>query len=138
MLAAAALGTIAGPLVLVPTLVVGNVIGFVLQVGSRRRTFILVLGCLAFVAPVALQALGVIPPSYVARGDALAIVPHLVPQRPVSQVVLTLVHVMLILSACVFFRRFRDARNRAEEKIHVHAWQLRQLVPIEAPPPLSS
>jgi eukaryotic-like serine/threonine-protein kinase len=135
MLAAAALGTVAGPLVLVPTLVVGNVIGFVLQVGSRRRAMILVLGCLAFAAPVALQALGVIPPSYVAQGEALAIVHHLVPQRPISQVVLTVVQVMVILSACVFFRRFRDARNQAEEKIHVYAWQLRQLVPIEALPP---
>jgi eukaryotic-like serine/threonine-protein kinase len=137
MLAAAGVGVLAGPLVLVPTLVVGNVIGFVLQAGSRRRASILILGCLAIVAPVALQALGVIPPSYVPRGETLAVIPHLVPQRPASQLVLTLVHVMVVLSACIFFRRFRDARNRAEEKIHVHAWQLRQLVPIETPRPRS-
>ena len=42
---------------------------------------------------------------------------------------------MVIVSACIFFRRFRDARNEAEEKLQVHAWQLRQLVPIEAPRP---
>jgi hypothetical protein len=131
MLAAAAIGVLAGPLVLVPTLVVGNVIGFVLQAGSGRRAPILAFACLAIVAPVVLQMLGVLPPSYVSRGDALAILPHLVPQRPVSLVVLTLVHVMVVLSACIFFRRFRDARNGAEAKIRVHAWQLRQLVPIE-------
>jgi serine/threonine protein kinase len=137
MLAAAGMGVLAGPLVLVPTLVVGNVIGFVLQARSGRRASILVLGCLAFVAPVVLQAIHVIPPSYVSQGNTLAIIPHLVPQRPVSLIVLTLVHVMLVLSACIFFRRFRDARNRAEGKIRVHAWQLRQLVSIETPRPHS-
>jgi serine/threonine-protein kinase len=137
MLAAASLGVVVGPLALVPTMVVANVIGFVLQGGSRRRGVVLSLASLAIAGPVALQALGIIPPSYVARGDALAIVPHLVPQTPASQIVLTLVEVMVVFSACVFFRRFRDARNGAEEKIHVHAWQLRQLVPIEAVPPPS-
>ncbi|HEY1691687.1 MAG TPA: protein kinase [Polyangiaceae bacterium] len=135
MLAAASLGAVAGPLVLVPTMVVGNVIGFVLQGGSRRRAVVLALACLAFAGPVALQALRIIPASYVAKGEALAIVPHLVAQTPASQVILILIEVMVVFAACVFFRRFRDARNRAEEEIHVHAWQLRQLVPIDAPRP---
>jgi serine/threonine-protein kinase len=131
MLAAASLGAVAGPLVLVPTMVVANVIGFVLQGGARRRGIVLAFALLAIAGPVALQALGVIPPSYVAQGDALAIVPRLVPQTPSSQIILTLIEVMVVVSACIFFRRFRDARNRAEEKLRVHAWQLRQLVPID-------
>jgi cytochrome c oxidase assembly factor CtaG len=114
---------------------VGNVIGFVLQGGSRRRAVVLALACLAFAGPVALQALRIIPASYVAKGEALAIVPHLVPQTSASQVILILIEIMVVFAACVFFRRFRDARNRAEEEIHVHAWQLRQLVPIDAPRP---
>jgi hypothetical protein len=36
----------------------------------------------------------------------------------------------MILSACIFFARFRDARNRTEEHIYFHDWQLRQLVPL--------
>jgi hypothetical protein len=129
------LGVASGPLVLVPAMAVGNVIGFVLQRGPYRYAFVFVLACLSFAGPIALQILGIIPPSYVAQGDALAIVPHLVPQPSYTPAVLTLVHVMLVFSACVFFRRFRDARNRAEEKLHLHAWQLRHLVPIEAPRP---
>jgi eukaryotic-like serine/threonine-protein kinase len=46
----------------------------------------------------------------------------------ITRTVLTLVEVMVILFACMFFRRFRDARNRAEERIHLYNWQLRQLV----------
>ncbi len=129
MVAAGAVGAAAGPLVLVPTIVIGNLGGFLLQVGHKRRVLVVVLGCLAFVGPLTLQMMGVIPPSYAVHGDALAIFPRMV---ALSTLGLTVVQIGIIVGACSFFRRFRNALRQAEAQVHVNTWQLRQLIPVEA------
>jgi serine/threonine protein kinase len=132
MLAASAIGTVAGPLIFVQTIVIGNLGGFVLQAGHRRRVLAIVLGCLAFAAPIGAQLAGLLPPSYAARGSALAILPHLTALPPYATLVIAVAHVAVIFSTCIFFRRFRDSLQLAEESVHVNTWQLRQLVPLEA------
>jgi serine/threonine-protein kinase len=130
MFAAAVLGTVAGPLVLVPTIAIGNTIGFVLQLRQKRRIFVVALACLSFTAPLLLQGLGLLAPSYVQDGDGLVVTPTLVHYTPATPIVLTFVQSMVVVSASIFFRRFRDARNRADEQIQLYAWQLRKLVPV--------
>jgi len=137
MLVACVAGAAAGPLILVPTIVIGNMSGFLLQNGTRRRLLVLALACLAFALPLGLQLAGVLPPSYEARGEALAVLPALTRFSTSTPVILASVQVAIVLSACLFFRRFRDSLQRAEERVHVNAWQLRQLVPVEAQAALS-
>jgi serine/threonine protein kinase len=128
MLAAAGVGALAGPLVLVPTVVIGNMSGFLLQAGHRRRALVIVTGCLAFVGPVTLQLAGILPPSYAAEGAMLAIYPRLTPMTAYAPALLLGVHMMVIVAACIFFRRFRDALHRTEERVQINNWQYRQLV----------
>jgi eukaryotic-like serine/threonine-protein kinase len=132
MLAAAGVGALAGPLVLVPTVVIGNMSGFLLQAGHRRRALVIVTGCLAFAGPIALELAGVLPPSYAAEGARLAIYPRLTPMTAYAPALLLGVHVMVIIAACIFFRRFRDVLHRTEERVQVNNWQYRQLVAAKA------
>jgi eukaryotic-like serine/threonine-protein kinase len=133
MLAASSLAATAGPFVIVPTIVLANMAGFLLQVGRARRWLVIVLGCFAVVGPLALEWAGFVPPSYAFHDDRLEMLPRLLDlPKGVSLGVLSGVHVMLIVTASVFFARFRGSLRRAEEAVHINAWQLRQLVPREA------
>jgi serine/threonine-protein kinase len=124
-----------GPYMLVPSLAaIGSMLLHLAPDRSRRVT-VVVLNCLAVAVPTALQWLGVVPSSYVFEHGALSIQPVMLsfPAIP-THVFLLVANVALVITGCAMMARFRNTLTAAEERLHVQAWQLRQLVPEEARP----
>jgi len=132
MTAAAVLAVGEGPLIMVPILVVVNTMGFLLQIGPKRRWLVLSCGCLALVVPLALQGLGVVPPFYASEDGGVAILPWLVDLPRIAQMTYAFQHILLLAGAGLLFTRFRNTLSAAAEGVHLNGWQLRQLVPVEA------
>ncbi|HEY8088920.1 MAG TPA: protein kinase [Polyangiaceae bacterium] len=127
--------TLFGPYVVVPALaVMGSMLLHVAPTRSHRIP-VVIANCLAVAVPAVLQATGIIPPSYVFEGGAIRIVPMMLAFPPVpTHAFLLIACIALIVTASTIMARFRNAISRIEEKIHVQAWQLQQLVPEEARP----
>ncbi|HEY3817132.1 MAG TPA: protein kinase [Polyangiaceae bacterium] len=127
--------TLFGPYVIVPSMAaIGSMLLHLAPDRSRRVT-IVVLNCLAIAVPAGLQWLGVLPSSYLFAHGALTIEPVMLsfPAVP-THVFLLVSNVALVITGCAMMARFRNTLTAAEERLHVQAWQLRQLVPEEARP----
>jgi hypothetical protein len=124
-----------GPYVIVPSMAAMGAMLLHLAPDGSRRVTIVVLNCLAIVVPAALQWLGVVPSSYAFEHGVLSIQPVMLsfPAVP-THVFLLVSNVALVITGCAMVARFRDTLTSAEERMHVLAWQLRQLVPDEARP----
>lgn len=130
--AIASVGVISGPLIFVPLLAYGNAVSYI-SASNGRRLGIVLAGCAAVIAPLTLQALGVLPPSYAFSDGAMQILPAMteLPETPVL-VCLLLAYMVLIVGGGVFFAHLRDNYLTAERKLQLYAWQLRQIVPEQA------
>jgi len=127
--------TLFGPYVLVPSLAAIGALLLHLAPDRSRRVVVVALNCLAIAVPAALQWLGVLPASYVFEHGALSIQPMMLSFPPVPTHLFLLVsNVALVITGCAMIARFRNTLTGAEERLHVQAWQLRQLVPEEARP----
>jgi hypothetical protein len=136
--------TLFGPYVLVPTLAaIGATLLHMAPARSHRVPAVL-LNCLAIAGPAALQLAGVLPPTYVFDRDTITVVPFMLSFPPVpTHVFLLFGSVSLVVIASALLARFRDMMTRIEERLHMQAWQLRQLVPehvrpASQPPPAES
>ncbi len=129
-LALGSLSVLFGPLILCPSLVLINCVGFLLQPERSRRVFVIASSSLALLVPLVLEWLGVIPPAYrFADGDWL-VLPRLMRfSGPHVIAVQTVINVSLVIFIGVFFSRFRDMLSSAERRWYMHSWQLRQLIP---------
>ncbi len=124
-----------GPYVLVPSMAAMGSMLLHLAPDRSRRVTVVVLNCLAIAVPAALQWLGVLPTSYVFERGVLSIQPVMLsfPAVP-THVFLLVSNVALVITGCAMMARFRNTLTAAEERLHVQAWQLRQMVPEEARP----
>jgi hypothetical protein len=134
-----------GPYILVPMLATLHAAAFLMSPSRAGRAAIAVASTLAILAPAALDWAGVVAPFYAFTGDTITVLPHWVDFPPVAtRLCLAAVSVTVVASTCVILARSRDALSRAEERVHLQAWQLRQLVPAAAqhaartPPPPSA
>ena len=124
-----------GPLVMSPT-IAGL---FVVGLGSQPRLIarpwlVLGTGLAAFCAPFALEALGVLAPTWRLVDGHIEIfsqVVHLA--TPWAQLFLIAVHLLLISVMFAFMRQITATRRAARTQVEIQAWQLQQLLP--APPP---
>ena len=121
---------ITGTMVLTPTLFTMNTVGFV--VGARRPWLwpTVAISAAFAIAPVLLEAAGVIEPTTVIDGGAVhirsSVVEFVEPQTSVAAVGVTIVFLIMVAVAAGRIRqRFIDQTRKAE----LAAWQLRQLVP---------
>ena len=132
-LAIASTTTIFGPFMLLPGMAAINATVLVLNYDRSFRIVTVMLACLAVIAPAALGAAGVLPSPYVFRPDGILIVPHLAsfPEAP-TMAFLVVSNVAIIVTACLMVARVRDSLSQAERRMHIQAWQLRQLFPHEA------
>jgi serine/threonine-protein kinase len=125
--------TLFGPYVVVPALAAMG--SMLLHVAPARghRIPVVVANCLAVVVPAGLELAGIVPPSYVFEGGTIHIMPMMLdfPALP-TNVFLLAACVGLVVTASFILARFRNTITRVEEKLHVQAWQLQQLVPEEA------
>ncbi len=136
--AASVTSAVCGPYVLVPTLAVINVVLWLLLPGRAHRLTIVGLGWLTILVPAVLEWTHVVR-FYHFEGGQVTIVPSMLdfPAVP-THAFLLLTSLALVSVAAVLITRFRNDLTDAETQLHLHAWQLRQLVPAEAhrtPPP---
>jgi hypothetical protein len=122
--------TLFGPYVFVPTLAAIGATLLHMAPSRAHRVPAVLLNCAAIAAPAALQLAGVLPQTYVFDHDAITVVPFMLSFPPVpTHVFLLVASVSLVVIASVILARFRNMMTRIEERLHVQAWQLRQLVP---------
>jgi eukaryotic-like serine/threonine-protein kinase len=121
---------VAGHLILTPTLLTMNTVGFVVA-GRRRWMWPTVAISAAFaVVPVLLEATGVVPPVTIIEGGTVfirsSVVAFAEPQTSIAAVGVNIVFLMMVTVAAGRIRqRFVEQTRKAE----LAAWQLRQLVP---------
>ncbi|HEY8040629.1 MAG TPA: protein kinase [Polyangiaceae bacterium] len=143
-IAVATTSTIFGPYVALPSLAVIGAMLLQLAPDRSRRVAVVLMHCLAIAVPAALQWWGLLPASYVFQRDAIVIAPSMLSFPPVpTHVFMLATNLALVVTGSVMVARFRLSLNSAEERLHIQAWQLRQLVPEEvrpasAPPPTES
>jgi serine/threonine-protein kinase len=126
----ASLSRVLGPYLLLPAILVGNSVAFVVTPGKNQRRIALLVGSLGILVPVALELTGVLSPSYSFHDGAMNILPRgtALPERA-TMMMLFVLTISTIITAVLFVDRVRRALDRAEQRLHLQAWQLRQLVP---------
>ena len=119
-----------GPMLVIPTLVIGSIgialaqpigYGWPMTVGSQ------VLG---IVVPLALEWLGVLPPTYHIAPDGLVLSPWVVSLTPGLAIGLMLVALItqVVTTTIVQVARNR-AQRRVEDRLYAMRWHLEQLLP---------
>ncbi|MFO0650984.1 MAG: serine/threonine-protein kinase [Polyangiales bacterium] len=132
-LAVALMSRLFGPFVLVPAVVTSLTLAFSLTPHRARRFAFGVIGGAGMVAPALLDASGLIEPSYVFHDGAVTLLPRLTSLPPVQTFVgVLLAHVATLYAAVRLRGRIREAFDDASRRLHLLAWQLRQVVPREA------
>jgi eukaryotic-like serine/threonine-protein kinase len=127
--------TMFGPLVFVPALAAVNTVFFVIQLDRRRAYLAVAAGCVPIVLPALLSAVGVFPTMYHFEPDRITVTPwmHGFPS-PAAPIALATGSIGIILIASLLARRFRDSLTKAQLRLELGAWQLRQLLPQETLP----
>ncbi len=117
-----------GPLVLVPTMAATYAVTVQTHPFRSMRRAVVVLCCATILVPVAFEALGVLPASYVFEAGRLSIVPHVhaFPRVGTLAFLVTACVAMTIVPS-MFVGRMRRALSEAEERLHVQAWHFRRL-----------
>jgi serine/threonine-protein kinase len=131
----ASLAVLIGPLLIVPTLLFGSSTIMVTIQTVRMPATILILHLAAVVVPLGLEWAGILPHSYSLSGGALVLRPWSIDMGPTTLMFMLLATIVLQLVANLYVldaqRRLQD---RAQEQLHVQAWQLAQLVPSSGSP----
>jgi serine/threonine-protein kinase len=124
------MSTMFGSLFLVPGLAALNTMAHVVNSSSKSaRAVVIAIGTLAVLVPLGFEALGLLPPSYDFTGGAMVVLPqmHNFPQNATFTflIYIALAH---IIGVSIMMGRMQDALRHAEERLHMHTWQLKQLV----------
>ncbi len=129
-LATASLVLVFGALVLVPTVVAATMTWVLLHPRPQSRVVVSIAFGAIIVVPLALELLGVIAPSYRFAGSVMTLVPRMVGHAEVPTLLALLLGSMgTIVVLAVAITRMRKMLSDAEQRVQLHAWQLRQLVP---------
>jgi hypothetical protein len=125
-----------GPYFFLPGFAVMYGMMFVLVPPDRGRRWVAVaLAMLTILAPAVLAWTGVIPAPYEIEADRIVIRANLLHFPPLpTQLFLLVSTLSVVFTACLMTARVHDALARAQERLHVQAWQLRQMLPREALP----
>jgi len=119
-----------GTLLLVAPAVISNAVGFSLLLTGRWRVVTIGLGVLYIVGPVVLEMLGVFEPSLIFRDGIITIVPNVVELRELPTLALLCVSsTTSLVIACATAGGVRAQLRKAEERLYLHDWQVRALVP---------
>jgi len=123
------LGFMLGPLLLTPILIFGTLpIGLMLPI-LRRPKLVAGAHLMSFVLPMACELAGVVPHTFTLTGG-LTFTPWAVATTPAALAFLiaVIVFTQTIANTHILDAQ-RGAQDRAQEQLHVQAWQLAQLVP---------
>ena len=129
-LAVGFMSTMFGPLFLIPGLAAMSTMAASANTPTRgARALVISIGVLAVLVPMMLEGLGLLPPSYEFRDNTLVIMPRM-HNFPKTATIVFLSYLGLghIISISLIMGRMHEARMAAMHKLHVHTWQLKQLV----------
>jgi eukaryotic-like serine/threonine-protein kinase len=122
-----------GPLVGLPGMAAVVALGFTIAARRTSRFLPLVLSLLAMVVPLGFEVAGVLPSSYEFKDGMMCIVPHAVLlQKVPTYLLFVAVNGVLIAMGAYFALTLSRALASAHRRMHLQAWQLRQLLPREA------
>ena len=129
----ASMGRMFGPYILLPCLAIVNTLGFVIWPTRAGRAWFVLAGCLSVAVPALLEWTHLWDPSYLFKDGQMVLVPHMLGLGEVpTSVFLLCIHVGVIVGGSWAIGRLRDALTKAEERLWLQSWQLRQLIPEEA------
>jgi eukaryotic-like serine/threonine-protein kinase len=129
-LAVGMMSTMFGPLFLIPGLAAMSTMAASANTNTRgARALVISIGVLAVLVPMMLEGIGLLPPSYEWRENGLVILPRMHAFSKTATIVfLSYIGLGHIISISLIMGRMHEARMAAMEKLHVHTWQLKQLV----------
>ena len=123
-----------GPFVVVPGVASANTL--LLAMNLKRgvaRKLAIGASALPILVPLLLEWAGVLAPSYAFRDHALVLLPRMVSFPPAATFGFLLVaNVGLVIVPALLVARSRDEAHRAERRVFLHLWHLRQFIPDEA------
>jgi eukaryotic-like serine/threonine-protein kinase len=122
-----------GPFIIVPVLAMANSMGYISSCPKKNRFVIQIASALGVLIPAVLQWTGVWPASYAFKDGTMQVLPQMfaLPAVP-TFVFLLITSVALAFAASLYVARIRDSALDAERKLHLQAWQLRQIIPRQA------
>jgi serine/threonine-protein kinase len=119
-----------GPLVLVPGMAATLTHAFVQGSDGRYNRVGVVFGVLSILVPFVLEALHLLPTAYDFHDGVMSILPRAValPRDGILGFLL-LASLNLVAAPAIYIGRLRERAAKAEERLFLQAWSLRQLVP---------
>jgi serine/threonine-protein kinase len=119
-----------GPFMLVPAAIVACAAPFAMMPDRKRRIVVLAIGAAGMLAPALADVSGLIAPSYIFRDNTVVLTPQMTDLPPTLTFVgILAIHLATLITSTRLFWRIRDAFADASLRLHVFAWQLRQIVP---------
>ena len=120
-----------GPYFFLPGFAVIFGMMFVLVPPDRsRRGVVVLISMLTIALPALLEWLGLIPQPYELGADRIVIHTGMLHFPPLATELFLLVSSLsVVLTACMMTARVHDALAQAQERLHIQAWQLRQMLP---------
>ena len=129
----AALSTLFGPLVLLPTVAAVNTTAYALIFTGWRRVASALAGILALVVPLGLQLAGVVEPSYAFVEGQMHVLPMAIELHELpTMLLLAASGAASVVTGAVTVGRLRTTLLEAEERLFTYTWQIQQLLPESA------
>ena len=127
---AASTSTLVGPFLICPLIVVVVTLLFTLNHPPHYRKPFVAMGLVAALLPVALEWMGLVPPSMAFTADGLHILPRTSDlARIPTLALLTLVSLATIAIAGGAIGPIRKELDKVQARLRMQAWQLKQMVP---------
>ena len=129
-LAMLAASFILGPMLVLPIFIVGSLAGFVMAPTAHSPALVVGAHVFAFVAPVALELLGVTPSTFYVEAGHLVLSPWAIDLTPVPTTIFLVVSVIAqFANTTMIGLSERRGQEHALNQVHVQSWHLKQLVP---------
>ena len=123
-------GFVAGPFVMVPTLIATFVAALQSHPLRAIRWVVIAGGCGLFLTMVGLEWGGVLPTSYVFVDGTIHILPVALGfPETATRLMMILSALASILAVALFISRMRDSLASAQQRVLVLGWHLRQIMP---------
>jgi len=119
-----------GPFMMVPAAIVACAAPFAMMPDRSRRLVFLAIGVAGMLVPALADVSGLVAPSYVFRDNTMVLTPQMTDLPPTLTFLgILVIHLATLVTSTRLFWRIRDAFADASQRLHVFAWQLRQIVP---------
>ena len=135
-LAIALFTQVCSPLLVAPTLAATNLIVFCFYARAAHRVAMIACSVAGVAIPIALEATGVIPPTFVVDEQGIHILPRMVAYAPQLTWWLSVFGATITVAVpAIVAGRVRDVLVGAQQNLLLHTWHLEALLPAPEPRP---